>query len=91
MKAKRDIPSLQWVADVSDAPCVLLTGSHRALVENITGILEFTGCCLRLNTRQGVLTIEGEYLTVCQARPGSLLAEGRIARVVLPEGGCGDG
>ena len=81
----RDVPALAWAWDAT-APRVTLEGREKALIENHTGILEYTPDTLCLSCPQGVIRVEGAELTVAQAHAGSLLAEGRIFRVLLPGG-----
>lgn len=83
--------ALVWPRDLAGA-CARVTaiGSDRLLVENHTGILELTGTRVRLCSGAGPITITGEGLSLCQARPGALIVKGRIRRVELPcEGGDG--
>lgn len=78
-------PALEWLEEASGAlPRLILAGGKRAMIENLTGILEFTDTCIRLLTRAGVLTITGRDLILTQIRPDALTVRGRIERIDLP-------
>jgi len=87
------LPAMEWAEDLSGG-CARATavGSRSLLVENITGILEFTAQRVRLDTRRGPLCVTGEGLTLCDVRRGALTVRGEIRRVELPcpEGGAPD-
>ena len=84
-------PALEWVEDVSGR-CARLTavGSRSLLVENHTGLLDYSESCVRLNSGPGPICVFGDGLTLCDMRPGALIVRGRIRRVELPCMG-GDG
>lgn len=81
--------ALTWPEDLLGR-CARITaiGCHRLLVENHTGLLCLTETEIRLNTGCGPLSISGEGLTLCDARPRAMIVKGRIRRIDLPlEGG----
>lgn len=81
-------PALEWVEEASGRqPRLLLAGGCRAMIENLTGIIEFREDCIRLMTRSGQLTLIGEGLLLTQVRPDALTVRGRIRSIELP---CGD-
>ena len=87
-RARRQAPALEWLQDMSGAAArATVTGSRRALIENHTGILEFTEQCVRLNSRRGEITVRGEELSLAEVRPRSLIVLGRIDSVELPPEG----
>ena len=77
--------ALLWSDDLMGR-CARVTaiGSGRLLVENHTGLLELTDTRVRLNTGGGVLTVTGEGLRLCEARPRTMIVTGGIKRVDLP-------
>ena len=83
--------ALVWPDDLTGR-CARVTaiGSGRLLIENHTGLLELTDTRVRLNTGMGPLTITGEGLRLCEARPRAMIVSGVIKRVDLPcQGGDG--
>ena len=88
-RRRRSLPALEWVADASGR-CARITavGGRSVLVENCTGILEFSDDRVRLATAGGPMCVSGYGLTLCDARLGALIVRGAIRRVELPcEGG----
>lgn len=78
-------PALEWLADASGLQVrMMLVGTRRLLVENHRGIVEFTEARIRLMTRAGILTIDGEHLTLCEVRPDALTVRGSIRVIGLP-------
>lgn len=83
--SKARMPALEWMDDWAvDGPRVTAFGSHRLLVENHRGLLDFSDTRVRLATRQGSLCVIGERLCLSQVRPDSLLVLGDILRVDIP-------
>lgn len=85
-------PALEWAEDITGR-CARATaiGSRSLLVENHTGILEFTDARVRLETRRGPICVTGEGLSLCDVRQGALIVRGEIQRVELPcRGGAAD-
>ncbi len=78
-------PALEWLDEASgQLPRILLAGGRRAMIENHTGVLEFTEHSIRLMTRQGILTINGHNLLLSEVRPDALTVRGDIAEIQLP-------
>ncbi len=78
-------PAMEWLEEAAGAlPRLMLAGGRRAMVENHTGILEFSPTCVRLMTRQGVLSIRGTSLLLTQIRPDALTVRGEIQAIELP-------
>lgn len=90
-RLRREAPALEWARDASGA-CARVTavGSHSLLVENHTGVLDFTRERVQLNTRCGPLCVLGSGLELRDVRRGVLVVHGSVSRVELPcEGGDG--
>ena len=84
-RGHRSPPALEWVEDAAGR-CARATvvGSRSLLVENHTGILEFSDERVRLDTARGPMRVTGNGLTLRDVRPGALIVRGSIARVELP-------
>lgn len=81
-------PAMEWLEEAAGTlPRLMLAGGRRAMIENHTGILEFTPSCVRLMTRQGVLAIRGTALLLTQIRPDALTVRGEIQIIELPGSG----
>lgn len=57
---------------------VTVLGMRRLVVENHTGILQYSAACVRLLTASGVMRIEGEELQLRELAAGRLVVEGDI-------------
>lgn len=88
---RRPLPQVQWPGETFTAPRATLVGSGRVLVENHLGITEFTQERVRLSARGGEIIVEGSGLSLAQARGRTLVVEGCISAVTMPEGGDGHG
>lgn len=82
------VPALEWLSDVSGrAARATAIGSRRILIENHTGIQDFTDEEVRLSTAAGPLCVRGRELTLCEVRQNALIVHGCIRQVDLPEDG----
>lgn len=82
------VPALEWLSDLSGrAARATAIGSRRILIENHTGILDYTAEEVRLCTACGPLCIHGSDLTLCEVRPSALIVHGCIRQVDLPQEG----
>ena len=90
-RKRTDIPALSWLESAGGLPRATLDGRNRALIENHTGIIEFSTEKLRLASKLGEITVSGAELNLSQVRRDSLIAEGRIDSVIMPDGGRCDG
>jgi len=82
------VPALEWISDVSGRTArVTAIGSRRILIENHTGIQDFSCDLVRLSTPSGPLCVHGDGLSLCDVRPNALIVYGCIRSVDLPEGG----
>ena len=86
-----DIPALSFLESAGSIPRATLDGSDRALIENHTGIIEYTSEKLRLSSKHGEITVTGADIALSQVRSDSLIATGRIDSVSMPGGGMCDG
>ena len=64
-------------------PRLLLEGRFLALIENVTGVLELTDTRVLLSLRGGRVAVEGQGLSLKDARPGSVRLTGAIRRLDL--------
>jgi sporulation protein YqfC len=84
-------PAMEWLEEAAGAlPRMMLAGGRRAMIENHTGILEFSPTCVRLMTRQGILVIRGSGLLLTQIRPDALTVRGEIQSIDLPVRSAGE-
>lgn len=82
------VPALEWLSEISGrAARATAIGSRRILIENHTGIQNFTDEEVRLSTRFGPLCVRGRGLTLCEVRENALIVHGCIRQVDLPEDG----
>lgn len=83
-----EFPALEWIEEASGAlPRLILAGGRRAMIENLTGIIEFTEQRIRLNTKSGILTITGRDMILTQVRPDAMTLRGCISQIELPDYG----
>jgi len=64
-----------------DMPLVMATGRGEVNVENYKNLLQFTDKHVRLGTKEGVMTIEGERLSLKQITTENILIGGRITGI----------
>lgn len=82
---RQGFPALEWLEEASGSqPRVMLAGGRRAMIENHTGIVEFDEERVRLQTRQGILTLNGRGLMLAEVRPDALTVRGEIFTIELP-------
>lgn len=90
-KKRADIPALSWLDSACGLPRATLDGSNRALIENHTGIIEYSCDKLRLSSKLGEITVTGRDLSLAQVRCDSIVATGQIDSIIMPGGGLCDG
>ena len=90
-KRRADIPALAWVDYAAALPRATLDGRSRALIENHTGIIEYTAEKLRLDSRLGEIVVAGSNISLSQVRKGSMIVTGHIDSVSMPDGAECDG
>lgn len=82
------VSALEWLGDVSGRTArATAIGSRRILIENHTGIRDFTDETVTLSTAAGPLCVHGSDLELCEVRENALIVHGRIRRVDLPDEG----
>lgn len=68
-------------AEVKSAPRLLITGRNEVLLERHAGLFSYETKCIRARTREGVVTVTGENLTIAFFGAQDMLIQGRIAGV----------
>lgn len=82
---RRSVPALEWVSEVSGrAVRATAVGSRRILIENHTGIQDFSDTSVTLSTASGALCVRGSGLSLCEVRENALIVRGAIRQVDLP-------
>ena len=86
------VPALEWIRDISGKTArTTVIGSHQILIENHTGIIDFSDTAVCLDTGSGPITVTGTGLSLTDVRKGTLIIRGHIHQVCLPcEGGMTD-
>ena len=64
---------------VLDLPLIMATGRSEVNVENYKNLLEFTETKIRIHTKVGPLTIEGQNLILKQVTTENILVAGTIS------------
>lgn len=88
---KRSTDALTWLDAAAGLPRATLDGRTRVLIENYSCIIEYSCTKLRLSSKLGEIVVTGADLSLCQVRCASLIVQGRIDGVSIPEGGGCDG
>ena len=82
---KPSLPALGLPEDVvTDQARLIILGDTRVLVENHRGVVELSDQCVRIMTRQGILNICGDRLTLSEVRETALSVQGSILSVEMP-------
>lgn len=66
---------------ISDVPLIQLTGNKEISVENFSGLIEYNSERMRLNTKCGVLVIEGAGLEAKSMTADLIVIKGTIKQV----------
>ena len=66
---------------VFNLPQVVLTGRSEVSIENYQSLIEYTGAQIRINTKNGILKIEGSSLTLKQITTESITVLGDIVKL----------
>ena len=78
-------PALEWLNDLSGKTArITSVGSRSLMVENHSGIEKYSSDCVCLNTRCGIIKVEGTDLSLSEVRRGALIISGNIRHVDLP-------
>lgn len=64
-----------------DLPLLMATGRGEVNIENYKNLIEFTDTKIRVNTRAGSMTIEGERLMLRQVTTENVLVSGVISGI----------
>ncbi|MCL2049910.1 MAG: sporulation protein YqfC [Defluviitaleaceae bacterium] len=64
-----------------DMPLMTATGRNEISIENYKNLLEFTETKIRIHTREGIMTIEGERLRLRQITTENVLVHGLISGI----------
>lgn len=72
-----DIPEEVW----SKVPKITITGFEEILIENFKGILEYEDFFARINTKIGVININGFNLKLNQMTEDDILVTGKIESI----------
>ncbi|MCL2456547.1 MAG: sporulation protein YqfC [Defluviitaleaceae bacterium] len=64
-----------------DLPLLTATGRNEIVIENYKNLLEFTETKIRVHTRDGTMTIEGERLKLRQITTENVLVCGKISGI----------
>lgn len=79
------IPALEWFRDVSGrAARITAIDNRHVLIENHTGIQDFSDEHISLRTLSGRLQIQGQNLTLSEVRESALIVRGLIRQINLP-------
>ncbi len=65
---------------VLDLPLISMVGNDELLIENYRGLIEYTGEKMRINTKAGVVRIEGKNLVLKHITSENVLINGKILR-----------
>jgi len=68
-----------------DVPRVVVIGAVEVHVENHQGILEFTPSKVRIQTRDGVVTVSGRRLKIGRIGREELVSGGRVDQIALED------
>lgn len=66
---------------VSNLPQIVMTGNQEIRVENFGGILEYTSQTIRLNTKCGILVINGVQLEAQKMTADYITIRGNIIQI----------
>ena len=65
-----------------DLPIVMATGRGELTIENYKNLIEFSDQFIRIRTREGTITIQGERLTLQQITAENLAVAGRVSGIL---------
>ena len=68
---------------VCDLPVIMLTGNKEINVENFNNLLEYTQQRIRLNTKCGILVIEGTLLQAKNMTAERICIQGNILHITF--------
>ena len=65
-----------------DLPMVIATGRREVIIENFKNLLEFSETYIKLRTKEGEITLEGNNLIIRQFTTESLVVSGQISSIL---------
>lgn len=68
---------------VSNAPRLICTGREETIIEGHSGLFSYETSCIRVRTRMGVWTVEGENLLIEYFGTEDLKIKGRVDGIRL--------
>ena len=71
----------------SDVPRMILSGREELLIEQHGGLFSYESKCIRIRTKMGVVTVNGENLVIQYFGLQDLLIRGKISGLLL-DGEC---
>lgn len=83
MKTKKQPAQLSWAPNPTREIRVTTIGDRRALLENHTGLLEYSPECVRVRCRRGAACVCGQGLTLREVRKDAMIVTGLIGKVEL--------
>ena len=66
-----------------DLPLITATGRNELAIENYKNLLEFSDTKIRIRTKEGTLTVEGERLLLRHVTTENLLINGRVMGILF--------
>jgi len=64
-----------------DLPLLTATGRNEVTIENYKNLIEFTETKIRIRTRDGAMTIEGQNLKLRQITTENVLVSGLVSKI----------
>jgi sporulation protein YqfC len=68
---------------IIDLPVIMLTGNKEISVENFSGLIEYTRQKIRLNTKSGILVIDGIELEAKNMTAERICVKGNILHITF--------
>lgn len=66
---------------VSDFPKIVLAGNQEVSIENFNGLIEYTTQKIRMNTKCGILVIDGIELEIRKMTADYIMIKGTIIQI----------
>lgn len=81
-RASRIADALDLPLDVMcDIPRVELMGKKRISIENFRGVLDYNENCIKINSTEGIIKIDGDSLLIESITDEGIFIKGTILRV----------
>ena len=92
MKKRREAPVKtlgERLSDMFDMPSdvvldtlkITVFSDNSVFIENYTGVLQYTDSCIKVKTKDKILSVEGARLVICVITDGYMQIEGKIDTV----------